>query len=153
MNINQTFAILAPIPEVHLNDGQDVCQQQGKVAFGSQDWELFREVDKKRGNDAVEVFIYTSSGKSGSYTGIYWHGLYIGHVNSRRGRYPNGNQYCPPSAQDDTKWAIFWEVEELDTLVSSVRIEDLQGLGKKTFYSSNFFPKQPVLIEYPKIRL
>jgi hypothetical protein len=149
MKINQSFAILAPILEVHLNDGQDVCQQQGKVAFGSQDWELFREVDKKRGDEAIEVYIYTSSGKSGTYAGIYWHGLYIGHVNSRRGRYPLGNQFCPPSAQDDTKWAIFWEVEELDTLISSVRIEDLQALGKKTCFSSSFFPKQVTLIEYP----
>jgi hypothetical protein len=149
MKITRAFAILVPVPEIHLGSGQDICQEQGKVAFGSQDWELFREVDKRRGDEAVEVFIYACA-RNGYAGEISWHGLYIGHVNSRRGRHPEGNQYRPPSTQNDTSSAIFWEVEELDTLVSPLKIDFLRGLGKKSDYTSNFFPREALLIEYPK---
>lgn len=39
------IALLAPVPLHHLQDGYQVARQQGKVAFGSMKWELFRELD------------------------------------------------------------------------------------------------------------
>src|SRR5215217_6041367 len=34
-------ALLAPLPEEHLLSGRTVCLAEGKVAFGSKNWELF----------------------------------------------------------------------------------------------------------------
>ena len=42
----QEVALLAPVPLEHLIDGLSVCDQQGKVAFGSRAWEIFREAYK-----------------------------------------------------------------------------------------------------------
>jgi hypothetical protein len=42
MSNTQEVALLAPVPLEHLIDGVAVCDQQGKVAFGSRAWEIFR---------------------------------------------------------------------------------------------------------------
>jgi len=146
----QEFAILAAVPEEHLLSWQKDGQET-KVAFGSMDFELFRQADEKRGDKAVEVFIYASLAKNRSLKSeVSWHGLYIGHVQSRSGRYPQGMKYRPPStASERPTWAIFWEVEELKPLSSPLAIASLRGLGKKSNYQSRFTPESPSLIVYP----
>jgi hypothetical protein len=144
------FAILAPVPEEHLLSWQQDGQET-KVAFGSRDFELFRQADARRGDKAVEVFIYASLAKNRPLKPeVSWHGLYVGHVQSRSGRHPQGMKYRPPSTASDTPtWAIFWEVEELKPLSSPIAIASLGGLGKKSNYKSRFTPEGPLLITYP----
>ncbi len=144
------FAILAPVPEEHLLSWQEEGQQP-KVAFGSMAFELFRQADQLRGEKAVKVFIYASLAENRPLNSeVSWHGLYVGHVQSRGGRHPQGMKYRPPStASDKPTWAIFWEVEDLEPLSSPIAIASLKGLGKKSNFASRFLPEGPFLIEYP----
>jgi len=144
------FAILAPVPEEHLISWQKDGEQT-KVAFGSMAFELFRQADELRGEKAVEVFIYASLAENRPLNSeVSWHGLYVGHVQSRSGRHPQGMKYRPPStATDKPTWAIFWEVEELERLASPIAIASLRGFKKKSNFQSRFTPESPLLIEYP----
>ena len=69
---------------------------------------------------AVDVFIYASHAANQFLRSeATWHGRYIGHVNSRNGRYPGNKQYRPQSTNTDKPlWAVFWEVEDLQVLKS-----------------------------------
>lgn len=58
--ITRNFSLLVSVPEIHLLSGQDVCEQEGKVAFGSQDFEVFRKLDQDRNDRVVKVFIYAT---------------------------------------------------------------------------------------------
>jgi hypothetical protein len=54
------FAILAPVPRVHIESGEGIAQTTGYVSFGSDKWELFREVEQRRAGQDVPVLIYAS---------------------------------------------------------------------------------------------
>lgn len=149
--MNKGFAILAPVPEMHILSGKDVCDKETKVAFGSMAFELFRKADELRANEPVKVFIYTSYAETDRFlrSEASWQGLYVGHVPSRNGRHPNGSRFRPPTtASDKPIWAIFWEVEQLEPLSSPISIASFKGLGKNSKYTSRFIPEGPLLIEY-----
>lgn len=121
MQKTHAFAILAPVPELHLTSGLEAIAAQldsndllsdhvPKVAFGSMDFELFGEVEKLRGGKAIEIFIYASQAKGEQPLNpeTTWRGLYVGNVASRRGRYPGKSIYRPQSTAADTPtWAVF----------------------------------------------
>jgi len=161
-----TFAILAPVPEIHLLSAMEniarlkneLSDELIKTAFGSKDFELFRKVDELRGDQSIEVFIYASHSNADQplNSQASWHGLYIGHVQSHHGRYPGNPKFRPPSTNTDKPdWAIFWEVQELkpldplDPLDPPIKIGSLRGLDKKQCYKPRFIPEGPLLIEYP----
>jgi hypothetical protein len=158
MSTTNMFAILAPVPEMHFISGlQSITQltndpnnQIVKVAFGIMDFELFRRVDELRENNAVDVFIYASHAANQSlHSQVTWHGRYIGHVNSRNGRYPGDRKYRPQSTNTDQPiWAIYWELDSLQLLNLPIAIASLKGLGKSSNYTSRFVPEGPLLIEY-----
>lgn len=152
------FAILAPVPEEHLVDGCDVCQEKGKVAFGSRAWEVFREADRERAGQPVEVLLYASHLVDGgrSRAVVTWRAEYIGHVETKTGAHPAGMQYRPPStakyeSDNAGHWAVFWEVAELRRVPpdQQVEISSLRGVGKKKYYGKDFVPEGPLRIEYP----
>ncbi|MBE9227676.1 hypothetical protein IQ264_19805 [Phormidium sp. LEGE 05292] len=160
MGVTNSFAILAPVPEIHLISGQETIAQLSnepnneivKLAFGSMAFEVFRQIDELRQLQSVEVFIYASDSTADQplHTQASWHGLYIGHVPSRNGRYPGNKKFRPPSTlTDKPTWAVFWEVQELKFLDKPIEIASLKGLNKKSPFSSRFIPEGPVLIEYP----
>lgn len=166
MQKTHAFAILAPVPEMHLISGLEAIAAQldsddlpsdhvPKVAFGSMDFEVFGEVEKLRGGKALEVFIYASHAKGEQPLNpeVTWRGLYVGYVASRRGRYPGKSIYRPQSTATDTPtWAVFWEVQELELLKKAIPIGSLRGKNKKTNYGARLIPEGPVLIEYPAVR-
>jgi hypothetical protein len=154
--VSYDVALLAPIPLEHLEDGSEVCRREGRVAFGSRAWEVFRKLDDLRNGLPVEVFIYASHDPGVRRLVVSWRALYIGHVESVNGAHPEGMKVRPPSTArylDDNQgyWAVFWEVEELH------RLEEGQGnptgsfwgLEKANSYGRNFVPEGPILIRYP----
>ncbi len=163
MQKTHALAILAPIPERHLVSGLEAIKAQldasnlapahlPKVAFGSMEFELFSDLEKLRDGKAIEVFIYASDAKGDQPLNpqVSWHGLYVGYVQSRRGRYPGQSIYRPKStATDSPSWAVFWEVQALEQLKQPILIGSLRGKNKKTYYPPRFIPAGPVLIEYP----
>ncbi len=149
------IALLAPVPLEHLEDGIDICRKQGKVAFGSRAWEIFRELDALRNGRPISAFIYASMSQSVGPPTVTWRAQYIGHVESKNGAHPQGMKFRPPSTakyQSDNKgwWAIFWEVANLEPLENSeqILIKDLQSRSG-TFYKPEFIPEGPIIIPAP----
>jgi hypothetical protein len=140
----------------HQLDGKEVADKEGRVAFGSKKWEIFRGLDKLRKGNPVDVYIYASHGGGDREFATSWHARYIGYVDSQMGAHPAGMRYRPPSngqsASDNSGyWAVFWEVENLQQLPEEKRISlaDLTGYGKKKAYGHAFPPEGPIIIEHP----
>lgn len=53
-------ALLAPVPFAHLVSAQNTLKCHGKVAFGSQNFQLFRQLELERGGLFVDAYIYAS---------------------------------------------------------------------------------------------
>jgi hypothetical protein len=150
------IALLAPVPLEHLVDGQKAVESEGKVAFGSRAWEVFRELDTRRKGIPVDVYIYASHSDGQREFEVSWHGRYIGHVEGKMGAHPDGMKYRPLSTgkypnDNSGHWAVFWEIEDLRPLPKERRIvlASLTGFGKKKPYGHAFPPEGPLLIEHP----
>jgi len=151
------FAILAPVPQVHLDDGVAVAAREGFVAFGSRKWELFRKIDELRRTQPVPVLIYPSHedilGKLAFR--VCWIGEYVGHVESVAGAHPDGMCHRPPSTADHPSdnrgyWAVFWHVRKLAPLPSGkdMSIGELQAHASGT-WRKNAPPRGPDLVYVP----
>jgi hypothetical protein len=156
ISTNHEVALLAPVPHEHLVDGLVVCHQQGKVAFGSRAWEIFRKLDKIREGQPVDVYIYASHAPGGPSFKVSWHGIYLGHVEGIHGSHPQGMLFRPPSTaqyEDDNygHWAVFWEVARLRELAPEKRISTggFYGWDKRKLYKKNFIPEGPILVQCP----
>ncbi len=159
MDDSVSFAILAPIPDEHLVSGVPVVDDHGYVAYGSNKWELFVEIDKLRGDQKVPVLIYPSdedgTGKM-DYV-IKWTGMYCGHEHSEGGTHPEGMKHRPESTMQYAGdisgfWAIFWHVAELKKLNEA----DYQPISSLLSYKSGKYwkaghpPRGPEIVARPK---
>lgn len=151
LTTHSKIALLAPVPEEHLVSGLAKCRAEGKVAFGSRLWELFRDLDDARDGLAVEAYLYASRSQKLGPPKVRWHGIYIGHVEVRGGAHPDGAKYIPESANSDRRdhWAVFWEVTGLSQLEKSecVPMNHFVGLKTRAKYKSSFVPERPLLVE------
>jgi hypothetical protein len=153
MKTAEDIALLAPVPLKHLESGE---KMKGPVAFGSLAYELFLRLDKLRGNDDVDVYIYASH-SGGHDSEVSWHARYVGFVRSESGFHPNPKHRPESTLTDTPDSALFWEVEDLKRLESPIWIGKLTGVDKKIGkkivkkkpYGHKFPPHGPVLIEHP----
>jgi hypothetical protein len=150
------IALLAPVPIEHLRDAVEVCKAQGKVAFGSRAWDVFRQLDAEVNGTPVDVYIYASMDPSAERIEVCWHARYIGHVESRGGAHPEGMRFRPPStakyaADNKGHWAVFWEVDHLRELAPEERLPVGQfiGYGSAKAYKRSFVPEGPLLVINP----
>lgn len=127
------FAILAPVPREHIEDGQKVTQEKGYVCFGSAKWELFRALDARRQGRPVPVVLYASHNEDLADWGyvVAWRGNYIGSVEDtdekvaeeRGGHRPESTDKYRAKGDSATGWAVFWRVSDLILLPESERRE------------------------------
>ena len=155
-NTASNVALLAPVPLIHLMDGADVAKREGRVAFGSKAWEVFRELDTLRRGAPVDVYLYASHTEGPLLFATTWRARYIGQVESVNGAHPAGMRYRPPStarypSDNQGHWAIFWELEALSEVAAGERqrLRDFTGFGKRRPYGGNFVPEGPLLVEHP----
>jgi hypothetical protein len=148
-------ALFAPVPHEHLLDGIRTVQREGKVAFGSMKWELFRELDSLRKGQFVDVYIYASHITGDLNLTASWKGRYIGHKPSLAGAHPDGMRYRPESTgkyHDDNAghWAVFWEIDRLNEVAREhcLEVTDLISLRTGKHYPASP-PEGPMLIEHP----
>lgn len=148
-----TVALLAPVPIEHLRDAIAVCEAEGKVAFGSRAWEVFRELDAERHGAPVDVYIYPSGDPKSEKLEASWYGRYVGHVESKNGAHPEGMRLRPPStakypADNKGHWAVFWELDQIRELPAIERISTGDFVGHKTGkqYKKNFVPEGPLIV-------
>lgn len=113
--------LLAPVPLDHLTDGQDVCRDQGKVAFGTRVWEAFKDLEAGAGIGAP-VLIYASHATEQNLGPVVsWQARFAGWVPATiSGGHPEGGRYRPPSTSGGEDalghWLGFWEVTDLEPL-------------------------------------
>jgi hypothetical protein len=151
------IALLCPVPLEHLKDGEELCRREGRVAFGSQAWELFeRDLEGLRTGLPVEVYIYASHSPIVVRPVVSWRARYVAYVRSIGGMHPQEEKRRPRSTRPEDhsahwKWAGFWEVENLRPLPSDeeIRISNLRSWKSESHFKRNFIPEGPLLIERP----
>lgn len=153
-----SICLLAPVPEEHLESGLRTCQSQGKVAFGSRAWEVFRKLDhviKESGR--CDALIYASHAKVTTRSPmVTWRATYVGHNNAVNGAHKEGMKYRPQSTASyppDNRgdWVIFWEVGDLRRLedLERIPVNKLIGYDGRRRYLNNFIPPGPLIVEMP----
>jgi len=146
-------ALLAPVPEIYLPEGQDLCNMsQGRVAFGSRAWEVLKRFDDEVGQGApVLIYASVSSEHRGPVVSwvATWHGLVFA-LND--GSHPDGDEFRPPSTtlggEDGAGyWFAFWEVTRLHPLdrESWIPIRTLRKPSGGKF-KADFIPEGPTLV-------
>jgi len=154
------FAILAPVPREHLDSALDVLAKLDYVSFGSQKWELFREIETLRGSDDVPVLIYPSHEDDVvklTYQ-VSWTAWYIGRTeNKTKKMFDQENGHRPPTTKKyhslgdhADAWAVFWRVRQLKQLPESewVPIRDLDSY-KTGYWRKNAAPRGPEIVGRP----
>lgn len=153
-----SIALLAPVPLIHLQDGERTCRREGVVAFGSRAWELFQELDALRGGADVPVYIYASHDPDAEVLAVTWAGDYVGRVSAEHGKHPDPRLRPPSTREEDevfdlqTSWALFWHVRGLHRLGEEARIpiRKFVGHGKSKPYKKGFVPEGPLIVEPPE---
>src|SRR5262249_50503706 len=150
------FAVLAPVPERHLRSGQIVARDTGHVAFGSQKFELFREVDRLRAGEPVPVIIYPSHEDAEAKMGfmISWTAWYIGHVQSSSEKRSDEPAHRPPTTignkgDDSNGWAIFWRARDLNMLPENQHFAISTVQTKKGYWRKDHPPRGPEIVARP----
>lgn len=152
-----SIALLAPVPWIHLEDGEDTCRSEGMVAFGSRAWELFQELDALRNGTKVPAYIYASHGADAQALAVTWAGQYVGRVSSEHGKHPDPRLRPPSTHEEDevfdlnTSWTLFWHVQDLHRLAEEDRIplHEFAVHGKSKPYKKGFVPEGPLIVDPP----
>jgi hypothetical protein len=128
MSDSVSFALLCPVPDEHLEEGVSVAVDTGYVCYGSNAWEVFRELDKMRGNEDVPVLFYPSYEDIDSKLTyqITYVGWYFGHVTSDAEKHADDKAQHRPKTVDKYRgdydsphhWGLFWRVRDLRKLAA-----------------------------------
>jgi hypothetical protein len=148
-----SVALLASVPEEHIISGLEIVQAQGRVAFGSKDWELFSKLDALLHGDECDVLIYASDAQHPiSPPTVTWTARYMMSSRAINGAHKEQMKFRPKSTERyplDNKgsWIVFWEVNDLKPLKPSIKVSALRGFAKPKAYLTNFIPRGPLLIQ------
>jgi hypothetical protein len=142
-------ALLAPVPLQHLHSGVATCQQEGKVAFGSNAFDALHKLTEDAQGAPCDVFFYASDACTPGPPKVTWKGRYLRWVHAKAGRYPNGEKYRPATTESDTKWALFWEVSDLRELPAPehIPVGNLEAIGKSSKLPPHFVPIGPLVVK------
>jgi hypothetical protein len=157
---NADFALLAPVPLEHLIDGILITRARKYVSFGSQKWDLFRQIERERAGRPVPTLIYASQDESRSELKykVDWLGWYIGSTeDSEEKRQDEHEGHRPPSTYNYRNlgdsaygWAVFWRVLGLVQVPrdQAHEIRELQSLRTGVARKAGA-PRGPERIELP----
>jgi hypothetical protein len=121
-----TDCLLAPVPAVHLHDAVAVAAGCGRVAFGTDSFDLFDRLRRTGVIGTLPVYVVASRTGSERLTGggthldvskVHLRGV-LGAVTDgdRRGRHPDATIRPASALATDRKWALFWELNEVEEL-------------------------------------
>jgi len=148
--------ILAPVPATILVSAVETCAEIGRVAFGSNVWELFAKTDQEYG-EGLPVLIYPTHhygdpDKLCAPGYATFRGTYLSMIPARAGKHPNPAVRPLATIEEhsaDTAWALFWEVGNLVQLAKQdrVAITSLTAEGQKRPLANGFVPRGPMLVK------
>ena len=149
-------AILAPVPATILRAAQETCAASGRVAFGSNAWEVFNKATLDYGH-GLPVLIYPTHHYGdpdrlcdpGYAT---FRATYLGTKLAQGGKHPDPAVRPIVTVEGlaaDTAWALFWEVGDLVQLAKADRIGiiSLTAEAQKKPLAKSFVPHGPMLVK------
>lgn len=151
MKDRKLFAILAPVPEVHLEASKEVLSREASVAFGTGHYSLFDKVDELRQGEPIQVFIYASHEEAQAERSfmVKWRGFYVYQVRHSDGRHPE-EKFRPVSAlTDKPSWMTFWHVAELEKMDKADWFPISKVPAMKGGWTKREPPRGPVLVGLP----
>lgn len=144
------YAMLAPVPCMHLPSALELCAREGRVAFGTNKEDWF-DLDGKP-EEGWPVLIYASCQEFGDPKKFFrpacasFAATLVGWTQANnQGKHPNP-EVRPPSTVDDTAWFGFWQVSDLHKPSAPIRFADLRRSGLKKF-AFGFEPHGPIVVQ------
>jgi hypothetical protein len=148
--------ILAPVPANILKSALETCADAGRVAFGSNAWEVFNRLDLEYG-EGLPVLIYATHhyGDPDKLCDVGYanfHGVYLRTKLAQGGKHPNPSVRPIVTVEGpaaDTPWAFFWAISDLVQLGKHERvaIASLTAEGQKKSLANGFVPHGPMLVK------
>ena len=150
-------AILAPVPADLLKSALETCALKGRVAFGTDAYDVFAKVHADYGSP-LPVLIYPTvhygdpDGMSrGGYACLLASYLKLTQAD-KFGRHPDPSirpLVTIVGSTPDTAWQYFWEVEDLQHLATSqhVAVTTLTAIGKRTHLPMGYVPRGPIIVQ------
>jgi hypothetical protein len=148
---NADVALLAPVPEEHLESGLKQCQAAGFVAFGTDSSmvlsELKQLVDQEH---TADVLFYASQTSNSGSPKATFRARFVDYEGAVSGKAkPNWAKYRPESTVNDTIWSSFYLVRDIRLLEIPIPIASLKKRGDKGKFKSTFAPRGPIIIDTP----
>lgn len=146
-NISEEVELLAPVPACILSTAVETLREESGVLFGSAAFLVFHELDVLRKEKYARVWIYAS--QEGSAPIVTWKGIYSRFVSSSDPSLRSMKNMRPENTRDEKGWAVFWKLISLEKLSPDAQfpITELFGIGRRTSFKYNFYPKGPTLIK------
>jgi hypothetical protein len=142
-------ALLAPVPEEHLQSGLVQCRTEGFVAFGSDAAMIFLELKQLVDQEHPADILFYASRASNSGL-VTFRGRFVDYDGAEGGKAkPSWAKYRPVSTGSDTSWSSFYLVREIHLLEKPLPIASLRKRGNKGKFKSNFIPLGPIIIDTP----
>lgn len=137
------YAILTPVPVVHLESGLEVCARAGKVAFGTRAYDFFEGCTKGQ-----PVLFYASMNDGDIRPLVTWRGTYDGFVRAEKWTSRDRRMHRPLSAlqgDEEQYWAGFYLVSDLHGIDQPIKIGSLADANGK-IYGTGFVPEGPIMV-------
>ena len=141
-NVKEEFAILAPVPHVHLESGKENIVKSGKVAFGTDqgsgtglgNYELLEEIQGLSEKQVVKFYIISTHNNSSQ---MIYEADFVSYCSANGlQEHPKKEKYRPASTlQNNEKWQLFWEVKNLVER-PDLKLNMFQSLKSERYLSS-----------------
>lgn len=130
-------ALLTPIPAIHIEEGEAVFAEYGRVAFGSDAWELFDRLRQEGADKGLPVLIYASATGSQSRSSpfalhkVVCSAMLDGFEEGHGGRHKRPHLRTKTALATDSSFVLFWEVVALKRLEPPINLNSLRPLQAK----------------------
>jgi hypothetical protein len=146
---NADVALLAPVPEEHLQSGLERCRAEGFVAFGTDTAMVLSELKLLVDQEHPADILFYASRMSGVLTATF-RARFVDYEGAVSGKAkPGWAKYRPVSTGTDTNFSSFYLVREFRLLERPIAIASLNKRGNKGKFKSNFRPHGPIIIDTP----
>lgn len=143
-------ALLTPVPLEHLESGLDVCEREGRVAYGSDNGMVLAELAAAANGAECPVLFYASHSADHGPAKVTWIGRFVRIEGAKAGRHPFTDRLRPTSTANDGAFVAFYEVADLRRAEPHERLplSSLKTLAGKKL-AANFVPLGPTLVQNP----
>lgn len=130
------YALLAPVPKLHISSALEVLKTKEFVCFGSDSWEVFTKLEV-----GAKTYIYVSHTDGEGEIG--YEAKFCGTVNIPKDmKELESNGFRPASAIGE-EWGFFWKVSSVKKLLTPLPLSSVQLPSGKYLTS---YPRGPMQV-------